>query len=46
MEFIGWIGLEETDEYKNTIGNNAYLQGKKEFVENATKTEYTKNCNY
>ncbi|AKA34502.1 hypothetical protein [Flagellimonas lutaonensis] len=45
MEFIGWIGLEETDEYKNTIGNNAYLQGKKEFVENAAKTEYTKNCN-
>ncbi|MDT0295792.1 hypothetical protein ACFQ3R_07765 [Mesonia ostreae] len=43
--YLSWIGLEETQEYQNQILNDTQSLSEKVYVEYATKTHYTNNCN-
>ncbi|WP_034061171.1 hypothetical protein [Lacinutrix jangbogonensis] len=45
MDYITWIGLEETEDFANNIESVPLELTKKNFVETAARTYYTKNCN-
>ncbi|WP_290696818.1 hypothetical protein [Lacinutrix sp.] len=44
MNYITWIGLEETQEFVNNIQSHPLEQTKKNYVENAARAHYTNNC--
>ncbi len=46
MEFISWIGLENTQDYIDTITNSTTSElEKKQYIEGIANSKYTKNCN-
>ena len=45
MDYISWIGLEQTEYFINNIQNVPLEVTKKNFVETAASTHYTENCN-
>ncbi len=45
MDYLTWVGLEGTQEFINTIQNVPLEQTKKNYVENAARTQYTNSCN-
>ncbi|WP_034061012.1 hypothetical protein [Lacinutrix jangbogonensis] len=45
MDYISWIGLEETEDFINNIQDVPLELTKKNFVEVSARTHYTNNCN-
>lgn len=45
MDYISWIGLEGTQQFANDIQSNPLEQTKKNYVENAARSQYSNNCN-
>lgn len=45
MGYISWIGLEGTQDYQNTISNNALELSKKIYVQGVARAKYTNTCN-
>lgn len=44
MDNLSWVGLEDTQEYINTIVGT-FRETKKQYVEGVANTKYTHNCN-
>lgn len=45
LNYISWIGLEDTQEYNSTIINNILETSKKVYIQGAARSEYTHDCN-
>ena len=46
MDYISWIGLEQTQDYATNISSIPTELAKKQYIEGVANTKYTHNCTY